>query len=269
MKNLKSLVAIFIMCGVIISCKKDTTQSPTPASGGGATVTNSTISNGFPVGSSNSISGVLKADYVFKTINNSGATSSDAALYNTPLPFWVGYMYSQVGTLSNDVGTLQLNTVTLKKQYTSGSSTLIYTDTASTPNYPTNVTWALNSTGAFPSFTTTVTRGFPVCSSNTFIPTTVSLSAGITINLPSGGITNADSITVFIVGQTASIVNKSFAGSISSLQITPAELSAFSTANPNGAIHVYAKNYSNETISSKTLIYVMQKTWMTAITFIP
>jgi hypothetical protein len=269
MKNITIIIAILILSLSINSCKKETT-TPSSGSGGGTppTTTTTSTSNGFPFSSVNTISGVFKADYVFQTVNNFGDYEADAALYNSPLPFGMCYMYSQVSTLSNDVGSLFLNNSRLSKQTSGGSSTILYTDTTG-GNYSSGVTWSLNPTGSFPSFTTTVTRSFPSCTSNTFIPTTVSLSAGITINIPGGGFTNADSVSVFIIGQPSTIFNKSFAGSVSSLQITSSELSGFSASNPNGVIYVYAKNFSNQFIGIRALVYIMQKTWITPITFNP
>lgn len=268
MKNINLFTAVLLFSFVLNSCKKETTTPSSGSGGGTPPTTTSSTSNGFPFSSANTISGVLKADYVFRTVNNSGDYGADAALYNSTLPFGMCYMYSQVSDLSNDVGPLFLNNSRLRKQINGGSATILYTDTVG-GNYSSGVTWLLNSTGSFPSFTTTVSRSFPTCTSNTFIPTSVSLSSGINIYIPNGGFSNADSVSVFIIGQTSTFYNKSFAGSISSIHITSAELSGFSASNPNGAIYVYAKNFSNQTINSKTLVYIMQKTWITPITFTP
>ncbi len=266
---MKKLLVILATLLALSACKKnnatepDTNKSSAQTTGVNTTPTSSVIANGLP-GNLINVSAVLKADYEFRQQNNAGDFSADATLYTTDKPFFVSFSYNQVGDLSDNVGSLKINTTTLKKDSTSNPLHLMYTDTTNA-NYISGVTWQLNSSGTFPSFTTTVTRGFPVVTNTIVLLDTVTKTTGFTINLLADGVTNADSVTIFIPNTfNNSILRKTVAGSATSIIIDATNLANFTPSaqffNLTYGITLYITNYSHNTINNKTLVYVMQKT---------
>jgi hypothetical protein len=116
-------------------------------------------------------------------------------------------------------------------------------------------TWELEAISPFTSFTTTVTRGFPVQSGTNFLPDSVNRSAGLTLQL-SNIFSNTDSLFVFITDQNF-MLSRHLPGNASSVNFTTAELQQF--VNATCQISVMAHNYSNQTINGKNLMYVMQR----------
>ncbi|MHB8259391.1 MAG: hypothetical protein ACYDCN_02445 [Bacteroidia bacterium] len=262
----KTTILLTAILFTVLACKKSSTT--TSGGGGGGTTPNTTISNGFPASGTSSINGVLYAQSI--TIPSYSITqyNGGAAFSKTAKPF--SLMYTIYGILigSDLVGVLKLDS-TILKYSTTGNIT--YTDTTNSSIYSA-VKWNIGGNTNFGAFTTTVTRGYPVMTNASYLPTTFSKSQPLTINFGATNYSNTDSIMVMITDNaspTSFGFYKYLAGNASSVTFAASQLSGLSTTSASPEIIVYAKNFSNMTNANKNYIFVMQNSLVQFITITP
>ncbi len=247
---------LFILV-VFLACKKK--KDPTPIDSTTPPVNNnpanSSLANGLPANTGN-INGVFLAQKL-------SIPSSSFTVYQSYASLNVsGNSLQAINPISillvgmDNAGTVKINSNILKFETINAFEMHRYTDTTASPNYTTGVIWYLGGNTSFSSFTTTITRGFPIISNTGFLPTTISKTQSLTINFGSSNISNADSIIVEISGPGLN-VSKTLAGSTQSVNFTAAQLSNATVGTSNAQFLVYVKNYSNMSINNKTHVFIM------------
>jgi len=266
-KNSLLLAAILVTA---IACKKSTTTTRGPGVG---TTQSTTVTNGFGTAGTNNINGVLYAQRL--NISASGLNvvqyQAGATFSKTAKP--LSGLYAQLGIPLNgeQAGVLKLDSTILKYNYTNANSNInTYSDTTTNSVYN-SAKWSVGGNTNFTAFTTTVTRGYPVMTNTSYLPTTFSKSQPLTINFGSNNYSNTDSLIVLITdnGSTTNFfVYKYVAGNASSVTFTAAELSAASTTS-SPEIVVYAKNYSSSSNGGKNYVFVLENDLVNYVTITP
>ena len=218
----------------------------------------------------NNLHGVLQAEKIAVPSFSSTTFESRASFNFNSQPYSYYYLMGGIfATTGVNAGTLKLNSTILKYDISTPNQTNRYKDTLSTRNYSIGATWDLTANGNFNSFNAPVNVGFPIIVNNSYLPNTISKSAGLTINFGNNNYSNTDSIIVFIVGGagTTSYPIKHVSGTATSITFTSTELNGIGTGS--GEIIVYGLNYSNMTVNSKNYLYIMQYDVINFVTINP
>jgi hypothetical protein len=133
-----------------------------------------------------------------------------------------------------DAGTVSVNSINLEKQ-----TNYTYYKTATTGMTPadmgfnsTNSSWNISGAGSVPAFNYDHNVPFPKFTGT--IPETVSRSSGLSISV-GGNISNADSIILFMVKDSVSLI-RTFSGNATSISLSASDLSAFPAVTDKSAI---------------------------------
>lgn len=258
---MKKIISLLCISAVMFSCQK-TNNPPTTSSGGGSSPQNTTISNGFPSSGTGSINGVLYSQKL--TITNYSVTqyAAGAGFSAIAKPFSFISFYSGVIGY-NPAGVVKINSTILKDSIR--GSTNYYTDTTSNSVYS-SVSWNVGGNPSFSTFTTSVPRGYPAIVNTGYLPAAFSKSVPLTLTFGTANYTNTDSLFVVITDNISSaFIYKYLPGNSTSVTFPVAQLSGFSVGT-QGAITIFAKNYSNLTNAGKNYIFVLENTlaqWVT------
>lgn len=146
----------------------------------------------------------------------------------------VGGAFTSTGSNTyTDAGSVSVNSHGLEKQ-----SNNVYTKTAligqtpATLDFDNGSSWSIGGAGSVAGFTYDHNQSFPSFSGS--VPTSVSKSSGLTINIASN-VSNADSVIVLIAAGSSSLT-KTVSASATSVTFTSGELSGFPTVSDNTAI---------------------------------
>jgi hypothetical protein len=251
-KTVILILSIFILSA---GCKKKEqiepetpNNAPSPAPTGG-------IQNGMG-SNSNNLQGVMQVTKY--TIPSFGASIYQSAAAFNPNPMSFGY-YSIMGNIYSttgvNAGTLKINSTPLVFNGGTPSQQNMYVDTAASPNYGNSVTWNLAANSSFNSFTTTVSRGFPVIANMNYLPASFAKSSPLTINFGANNYSNTDSLIVFISAQSGMSPIKHLSASATSVTYSSGELTGLGTGNGN--IIIMAMNFSNISTSGKNYVFIM------------
>lgn len=150
-----------------------------------------------------------------------------------------------------DAGTVKLNEKALTKY---DNNSYVYQDLLSPLDLST-VTWQVDGNGSIPVFTKTVSKSVPSFSGYSLLPTSITKSSGVTINL-SGQVSSADSVYVVIADYQSKWIIKRIGGTAGSASFTASELEGLAVGN--GLIQISAFNLTAETISNKKFYFVNQ-----------
>ena len=161
-----------------------------------------------------------------------------------------------MATFGQNAGVLKLNGTTLKFDASTPAQQNRYTDTLSSRNYSAGASWDLAANSSFGSFTTTVTRGYPVISNVNYLPASVSKASGFTLTMGPGNYSNTDSLIVFVSGVGGVSPFKHLPGNATSVSFSPLDLSTLGTGS--GLLIVFGINYSNMMVSGKNYVFIMQ-----------
>lgn len=242
---------LFLVYISLLSCdkKKDTASILQAASTSEGT---SKITNGLPA-NTNSINGVFSVCRLCTdsyTINggSAGLNGSGQSLQHIN-PFTINLIGQ------DSAGVLKINNTILKFETTNPSQLNTYRDTVLYPYYAPEIVWSLSANSSFNSFSTTVPRGFPEINNQNVFPAAFSRSQPLTINFGANNINNADSITVQMLSQNASVF-KTVSASALSISFTAADLSVLPIGTDT-SLFIYIKNYSNKSVSYKTYIFII------------
>jgi hypothetical protein len=159
-----------------------------------------------------------------------------------------------------DAGAVTFNTKNLTKLT---NNSYVYNDITNPVTYD-NVTWNVAGSSSIPAINYTEDKLMPTFSDYSNLPSSVSKSAGITVNL-SGTVSNADSVYVVLISTTNSKMSlKRAVSSASSCSFTAEDLSLLGTGA--GYLEVCPWNYKIEDISSKSFYFIMEAAYVKTIT---
>jgi len=163
----------------------------------------------------------------------------------------VAAFYASSGsTTLTDGGTVTLNGKTLAKQSNNSYVYMNYTDPLV---FSGNFAWTVTGSSSVPAISYTDDKPMPSYSDYSSLPSTVTRSAGLTIDL-SGKISGADSVYVVLISSSGHII-KHLGGNPGQCVFTAAELGTLA-ASTTGIIEVCPWNYKSEDFSSKKFYFV-------------
>jgi hypothetical protein len=153
-----------------------------------------------------------------------------------------------------DGGTVSINGKNLTK---SSNNAYMYQNLTDPLSFSA-ITWSVSGSGSVPAISYTDDRKVPDYSDFGSLPTTITKSVGLTIDLGSH-ITNADSVYVVLTDYNNHQHIKRLAGSATECAVTPGDLSDF--ANGQGMIQVCPWNYKSEDISGKRFYFIIESAY--------
>jgi hypothetical protein len=163
----------------------------------------------------------------------------------------VGAFYAPGSSGMTDGGTVTLNGKTLTKQ---SNNSYVYQNLTDPLSFSGNFAWTGSGSSSVPSFSYTDDRPMPTYSDYSSLPSSVTRSAGLTINL-SGSISGADSIYVVLISSGSNYLIKKLGGSAAQCVLSASDLSVLN-ATTTGIIEVCPWNYKTEDFSSKKFYFV-------------
>jgi hypothetical protein len=252
---------IFILFFSFFGCKKKNTTNEEPP----ATV-NTELLSGLPE-NAKSINGYF---YISQTVINSFYNFNGYAIFNDPSRDLInsfdhisetGGNQGGFGIGNVSVGNVSFNNFTFNKS--NFGNRINYQNTAfirdSILFLPAR--WKTEGNGSFKGFETGLTRGFPVVVNtltNTAQSTSLSISAGYTVNIPALA-SNFDSVIVSfnyysLISPVG--VRKRVSKGVTSVYFSSSELSTIpNSSNYFFKLGIYAFNYSNKTIDNVTHVF--------------
>ncbi len=150
----------------------------------------------------------------------------------------IGAFYSAIGSGTMvDAGTVKLNNIALDKTAANNS----YSKVASMGMTPADmdidggVNWDVSGGNGIPQFTYAHTGGFPTFSGT--IPTTITRADGMALTLNATTVDNADSVYVFFVSGSTSLL-KSYAANAGPITISGSDLNTLAASSTTSAAYV-------------------------------
>jgi hypothetical protein len=161
------------------------------------------------------------------------------------------FFTSAGGSSKTSGGTVNLNGKTLTQN---SDNSYVYQKLTDPLSFAGGITWDVSGSGTVPAFSYTDDKPVPTYSDGANLPSTVTRSAGLTMDL-AGKVSGADSIYVVLISTGSSYIIKHLAGNASQCVFTPAELSGLA-ASTTGIIEVCPWNYKSEDFSGKKFYFI-------------
>ncbi len=222
-----SVCVCLALLSTFTACKKAEDVTPTPTPTTPTTPTTTTTSTPSPkVGSVDGVLVSLRVDMNTVTAGYPITLTTENAV--------ASFFTSTGATTFVDAGTVSVNSINLEKQ-----TNYTYYKTATTGMTPsdmgfnsTNSSWSVGGAGSVPAFNYDHNVPFPKFTGT--IPETVTRSSGLSISV-GGDISNADSIILFMVKDTVSLI-RTFSGNATSISLSASDLTAFPAVTDKSAI---------------------------------
>jgi hypothetical protein len=159
-----------------------------------------------------------------------------------------------------DAGTITFNSKSLAKLT---NNSYVYSDYTN-PVYYDNITWAVSGSSSIPAINYTEDKLMPAYSDYSSMPSTVTKTAGLTVNF-GGSLSNADSVYVVVISAgNSKMVLKRASGSGTACVFTADDLSILGAGA--GYLEVCPWNYKLEDISSKSFYFILESAYVKSIT---
>jgi hypothetical protein len=231
----------------IAGCSKSTTD---PLNNTTTTTTSSGVSYHF-----NDASGMLVAVKTVTLISAGGLTFPSEM--NVPLAV---FPTSVGGGTYQDAGTVTFNTRSLAKQ---SNNSYLYTDLTNPVSYD-QQHWTVSGSSGVPAIDYSDNTPFPAYSGQSSLPTAVTRSSGLTVNLGSA-ISNADSVYVELISiGNSKTVLKRVGGSAGSAVFSTTDLSELATGS--AYLEVVPWSYKTEDLSSKLFYFILESAYVVTVT---
>lgn len=172
-------------------------------------------------------------------------------LFPIQLNTGVAAFYAPGSSGMTDGGTVTLNGKALAKQ---SNNSYVYQNVTDPLVFSGNFAWNVSGSSSVPAISYTDDRPMPAYSDYSSLPSSVTRSAGLTLNL-SGTISGADSVYVVLISSGSNVLIRKLGGSATQCVFSPSELSVLG-ATTTGIIEVCPWNYKTEDISSKKFYFV-------------
>jgi hypothetical protein len=246
-KTHMTLLAVAVIASAIVTgcAKKATEILPTEN-------TNTVPSVSFTF---NDASGVMVAVKTITLVSAGGYTFPSEL--NIPLAVFPTSLGSST---YQDAGTVTFNSKSLKKE---SNNSYDYTDIANPVSYD-QIHWIVSGSSGVPAIDYSNDRPVPAFTGHATLPTTISKSAGLTVNLGSA-VTGADSVYVEVISASNSkTILKRTGGNAASVSFSASDLSTLGSGS--GYLEVVPWNLKMEDFSSKNFYFINETAYVVTVT---